>query len=248
MAPRWKWHRPASASPGSSRAVGGGENTRRVVSFHIDLDGFWVLDLAWIARRPIRSSRKTSQIPPCTSCLRKKAARPLARHPLDAGPLAALDLHSRFLSPSGQEHQVEEWAGDSKRTGNHSRHNPSSRHFKRSLNMELSLITGLACQTADSSPGMAQDDEHMDPGHLLWFPNIKASQKHQLIKPKCLEHRCLGWSTQTPLALLSAASPCLHDVGDSLPATRAAGYKHPHQTYPTNFHSRLYVPSERDRL
>lgn len=120
MAPRWKWHRPASASPGSSRAVGGGEDTRRVVSFHLDLDGFWVLDLAWIARRPIRSSRKTSQIPPCTSCLRKKAARPLARHPLDAGPLAALDLHSRFLSPSGQEHQVEEWAWDSKRTGNHS--------------------------------------------------------------------------------------------------------------------------------
>lgn len=95
----------------------------------------------------------------------------------------------------------------------------NSRHSKRSLNMELSLITGLACQTADSSPGMAQDDEHMDPGHLLWFPNIKASQKYQLIKPKCLEHRRLGWPTQTPLALLSAASPCLHDVGDSLPAT-----------------------------
>lgn len=68
-----------SFPPGSSRAVGGGENTRRAVSFHIDLD-FWVLDLAWIARRPIRSSRKTSPNP-TMHVLSEKEGRPAPGSP-----------------------------------------------------------------------------------------------------------------------------------------------------------------------
>ena len=64
---------------GAAACCGGEDTGRGCVIPH--RSGFWVLDLRGSPNA--LSSRKTSQIPPCTSCLRKKAARSLARHPLD---------------------------------------------------------------------------------------------------------------------------------------------------------------------
>lgn len=91
MASRWKWHRPPSAFLLAAAALWEVGKTQDALchSTSIWISGFWILRGSPDALSDHHA--RPAQIPPCTSCLRKKAARPLARHPLDAGPLSALE-------------------------------------------------------------------------------------------------------------------------------------------------------------
>lgn len=76
MASRWKWHRPPSAFLLAAAALWEVGKTQDALchSTSIWISGFWILRGSPDALSDHHA--RPAQIPPCTSCLRKKAARP----------------------------------------------------------------------------------------------------------------------------------------------------------------------------
>lgn len=180
MAPRWKWHRPASAFSWQQprcREVGKTKDALcHSTSIWMD-SGFWILR----GSPDALSSRKTSQIPPCTSCLRKKAARPLAGHPLDAGPLSALDLHT---------------AGFSLSVG------PGTRSRRRSLGLEKDWqpFTIQSEQPTCRNPGRS-------PSMELCMPNRGRAQEWPKMMSTCTPDSSSGFLKSRHLENINSSNP-----------------------------------------